>query len=51
MCAIESGNLELVVYCLNAQMQPFLKDSLGRAAMDYARHYNDVKGHNMGEFI
>ena len=51
MCAIESGDLTLVVHCLNAQMQPFLKDALNRDAMDYARHFNNVNGHNMQDLI
>ena len=47
MCAVESGNISLVVNCLNAQMQPFVKDALNRDAMDYAAHFQNVQGHNM----
>ena len=51
MCAIESGNLNVVVHCLNSQMQPFLKDALDRDALDYARHFSNVQGHDMTELI
>ena len=51
MCAVESGNISLVVNCLNAQMQPFVKDALNRDAMDYANHFQNVQGHNMQTLI
>ena len=36
MMAIESGNIELVAEALNANLNPFLQDALGRKALDYA---------------
>ena len=36
MMAIESGNIELVAEALNANLNPFLADALGRKALDYA---------------
>eukprot|EP00353_Schmidingerella_taraikaensis_P016520 CAMPEP_0185602980 /NCGR_PEP_ID=MMETSP0436-20130131/2127_1 /TAXON_ID=626734 ORGANISM="Favella taraikaensis, Strain Fe Narragansett Bay" /NCGR_SAMPLE_ID=MMETSP0436 /ASSEMBLY_ACC=CAM_ASM_000390 /LENGTH=153 /DNA_ID=CAMNT_0028233307 /DNA_START=54 /DNA_END=515 /DNA_ORIENTATION=+ len=51
MCAVDSGNIELVVLCLNEKLNPFLKDALDRSALDYARHFNNVQGHNMRELI
>ena len=37
MYAVESGNFEFVLYCLNEQMNPFLKDALDRDALEYAQ--------------
>ena len=39
MCAIESGNIELVIHCLRAQFNPFLKDAFDRSALDYAKNF------------
>ena len=44
MNAIESGNIELVVLCLNGKLNPFLKDALGRTAQDYAANFKEVQG-------
>ena len=42
MCAIESGNIELVILCLKEQLNPFLKDALDRDALDYAKNFQQV---------
>ena len=39
MSAIESGNIQLVVLCLNEKLNPFLKDALEKTAFDYAQQY------------
>ena len=36
MLAVESMNYMLITECLNASMNPFLKDAIGREAKDYA---------------
>ena len=57
MCAIDSGVIELVVECLNEKVNPFLKDALGRSAIDYANNFPSVQGakqgvkHNMRKII
>ena len=51
MMAIESGDIELVASALNANLNPFLKDALGRTAMEYAQQYRNVKGHDMRNLI
>ena len=51
MMAIESGDIELVAVALNANLNPFLKDGLGRSPMDYAQQYRNVKGHDMRNLI
>ena len=51
MMAVESGNIELVAECLNNNLNPFMKDGLGRTALDYASHYRDVMGHDMRSLI
>ena len=44
MMAVESGKMNVVVACLNSNLNPFLKDALERNAFDYAQHYRDVLG-------
>ena len=44
MMAVHSGNIKLVAACLNANMNPFLKDGLERTAVDYAAQFTDVLG-------
>ena len=44
MMAVHSGNIKLVAACLNANMNPFLKDGLERTAIDYAASFTDVLG-------
>ena len=39
MNAIQSGNVTLVNYCLNQNMNPFLKDGLDRTAFEYAKPF------------
>ena len=52
MNAIDSGNIELVVLCLNEKLNPFLKDALERSALDYAANFTNVHGkHNMRQII
>ena len=51
MMAIESGNIELVAEALNANLNPFLSDALGRTALDYAGQFRNVKGHDMRALI
>ena len=51
MMAIESGNIELVAEALNANLNPFLTDALGRKAIDYASQFRNVKGHDMRQLI
>ena len=51
MMAIESGNIELVALCLNTNLNPFLRDALGRTAMDYAAPFRDVMGYDMRQLI
>ena len=51
MMAIESGNIQLVAEALNSNLNPFLKDALGRQALDYAQAFRDVMGHDMRELI
>ena len=51
MMAIESGNISLVAECLNANLNPFIKDALDRTAMDYAATYRDVLGQDMRQLI
>ena len=51
MMAIESGNISLVAECLNANLNPFIKDALDRTAMDYASTYRDVLGQDMRQLI
>ena len=51
MLAVESGNIELVAECLNNNLNPFLKDGLGRDASEYAVQFKDVLGVDMGLLI
>ena len=51
MMAIESGNIQLVAQALNSNLNPFLKDALGKRAIDYAQSFRDVMGHDMRELI
>ena len=51
MMAIESGEIDFVAECLNNNMNPFIKDALERTAVDYAKHYRDVMGHDMRTLI
>ena len=51
MMAIESGNIQLVATALNHNLNPFLKDALGRIAIDYAQAFRDVKGQDMRKCI
>ena len=51
MMAIESGNIELVAEALNANLNPFLADALGRNSLDYASQFRNVKGHDMRQLI
>ena len=47
MMAIESGSIQLVALALNNNLNPFLKDALGRTALDYSKQYRDVMGQDM----
>ena len=51
MMAIESGSIQLVALALNNNLNPFLKDALGRTALDYSKHYRDVMGQDMHQLI
>ena len=44
MMAIESGGIQIVALALNNNLNPFLKDALGRSALDYSRQYSNVMG-------
>ena len=47
MMAVESANIQLVAECLNNNLNPFLKDAIGRTALDYAYHFKDEMGQEM----
>ena len=51
MMAIEGGNIQLVAECLNNNLNPFLKDALGRTAFDHTQQYRDVLGEDMRQLI
>ena len=51
MNAVESGNIQLVVLCLNEKLNPFLKDALDKTASDYAQQYQNVMGYDMRNII
>ena len=42
MLAVESGNIDLVIYGLEQHFNPFLKDALDRSALDYANIFTNV---------
>ena len=44
MMAVESGQMQVVVACLNSNLNPFMKDALDRNALDYGEHYRNVLG-------
>ena len=51
MCAVQSGNIQLVAACLNNHMNPFLKDGLETTALQYASRFVDVLGIDMRSLI
>ena len=51
MMAVESANIQLVAECLNSNLNPFLKDAIGRTAYDYSQHFRDALGIDMREII
>ena len=51
MCAVQSGNIQLVAACLNNHMNPFLKDGLETTALAYASRFVDVLGIDMRSLI
>lgn len=44
MCAAMSGNIFVVGECLNNNFNPFLENSLGMTASDYATYFSNVYG-------
>ena len=51
MNAVESANIQLVAECLNNNLNPFMKDAIGRTALDYSYHYRDMMGQDMQNLI
>ena len=51
MMAVQSGDIQVVAKCLNNNFNPFLKDALGRTALDYASHYKDMLGEDMKDIL
>ena len=51
LCAVLSGNIQLVAACLNNHMNPFLKDGLETTALAYASRFVDVLGIDMRSLI
>ena len=49
--AVHSKDVQLVAACLNANLNPFLKDGLDRTALDYTSSINDGKGTDMRNLI
>lgn len=39
MCATLSGDIYLVVECLNSNFNPFLENGIGMTALDYTSYY------------
>ena len=51
MCAVDSGHIQLVGEGLNNNLNPFLKDALGRTAIDLAGGYRGVLGADMRQLL
>ena len=51
MMAVQSGDIQVVAKCLNNNFNPFLRDALGRTALDYASHFKDMLGEDMKDII
>ena len=51
MSAVESGHIQVVAEGLNNNLNPFLRDGLGRTAMDIATKYSDSLGDDMRNLI
>ena len=49
--AVQSGDIQVVAKCLNNNFNPFLRDALGRTALDYASHFKDMLGEDMKDII
>ena len=47
MSAVESGHIQVVAEGLNNNLNPFLRDGLGRTALDIATKYSDSLGDDM----
>ena len=47
MLAVESGKIQLVAEGLNNNLNPFLRDGLDRAALDYAQKYKGNLGNDL----
>ena len=47
MLAVESGKIQLVAEGLNNNLNPFLRDALDRAALDYAQKYKGNLGNDL----
>ena len=42
MYALQSGNMKKVKLCLDAGLNPFCEDFLGKSTVDYAKNYTTV---------
>ena len=51
MSAVESGHIQVVAEGLNNNLNPFLRDGLGRTALDIASKYSDSLGEDMRSLI
>ena len=51
MMAIEGGHIQVVAEALNNNLNPFLKDALGRTAMDLTQQYRDVLGEDLRQLL
>ena len=51
MLAVESGKIQLVAEGLNNNLNPFLRDGLDRAALDYAQKYKGNLGNDLRQLI
>ena len=47
MLAVESGKIQLVAEGLNNCLNPFLRDGLDRAALDYSQKYKGNLGNDL----
>ena len=47
MMAVESGKIQLVAEGLNNNLNPFLRDGLDRAPLDYAQKYKGNLGNDL----
>ena len=51
MMAVESGQIQLVAEGLNSNLNPFMRDGLDRAALDYAQKYKGNLGNDLRQLI